>query len=249
MVQKAVKDGTGRRHVTEQLAPVLDRTVAGDNGGAVFVAAHDHLQQIFAGVFGEFLEPHIINDQEIGFEIFAQDLFLLVEGLLFEEVTGQIKDGAVQDVEVVLDGFVADGLGQVGFTDTGRTNKEYISAFLNELSGGQLINFFGGDAGIKSPVKVLQGFEAIKVGGFGATLQKALFAHIDFILEDEFEELSVRESIGSSFLEANVESAVQPGKPELFADGFKVGMFHGVGVLGWVQSTPEPNVGRRANRG
>ena len=39
----------------KQLAPFFQRPVAGHDGGAVFVAAHDDFQQVFAGVFGQLL--------------------------------------------------------------------------------------------------------------------------------------------------------------------------------------------------
>ena len=71
-----------RGHVAQQLAPVLDGAVAGHDGGAVLVAAHDYFQEVFAGVFGQGFESHVVHDQEVGLEVAAQNAVLLVEGLM-----------------------------------------------------------------------------------------------------------------------------------------------------------------------
>ena len=39
-------DGGG---VTEELPPVVDRTIRGEHGGGPFVAAHDQLEQVLGG--------------------------------------------------------------------------------------------------------------------------------------------------------------------------------------------------------
>jgi len=80
-MQEAVDDGSGGGHVTEELAPFLEGSIAGHDGGAIFVAAHNDLQQVFAGVFGQLLESHVINDDEVWLQVFAERLVLLVEGI------------------------------------------------------------------------------------------------------------------------------------------------------------------------
>jgi hypothetical protein len=65
MVQEAVQDGSSRRHVGEQLAPIFQRPVAGHDRGTIFVTAHHHFQQILAGLFGQCLESHVVDDDQI----------------------------------------------------------------------------------------------------------------------------------------------------------------------------------------
>jgi hypothetical protein len=71
VMEKSVEDGAGGRHVAKELSPFLDGTVGGHQGGAVFVAAHDDLQEDFAALGWQDLESHIVNEQEIGLEIFS----------------------------------------------------------------------------------------------------------------------------------------------------------------------------------
>ena len=114
-MEEAIEDGAGGGHVAQEFAPVFERPVAGHDGGAVFVAAHDDFQQVFAGVFGQGLEAHVVDDDQVGLQVSAQGFVLLVEGFVFQEVAHQIEDGAVEDLEAWLDGFVAQGLGQMRF--------------------------------------------------------------------------------------------------------------------------------------
>jgi hypothetical protein len=48
----------------------------------------------------------------------------LFEGFVFHEVAHQVEDGAVEDFLALLDGFVAQGLGQVRFADAGRAEEK-----------------------------------------------------------------------------------------------------------------------------
>ncbi len=202
VMEKAVEDGAGGGHIGQELAPVFNGTVTGHDGGAVFVAAHDDFQEVFAGVLGQGLEAHVIDDEQVWFEITAQYPILLVEGFVFEEVPHQVEDGTVEDLEVELDGFVADGLSQVGFADSGRADEEDVNGLADVLAGGPVLDRFAGAGGIKAPVKVLQGFEVAEVGGFSAAQQEPFFANVQFILKDQFQELGVSESAGRSFLES-----------------------------------------------
>ena len=91
---------------------------------------------------GQLLQPHVVNDDQVGLQVSAQGLVLLVEGFVLHEVAHQIEDGAVEHQEVLADGFVADGLGQMGFADAGRAEEQHILGFADELAGGQIENLF-----------------------------------------------------------------------------------------------------------
>ena len=60
------------------------------------------------------------------------------------------------------------------------------------------------DGGIEAPAEVLQRFKAVKVRGLGAAAQQAFLAHVQFVLQDEFEELAMTEPIGG-FLQSHFQ--------------------------------------------
>ncbi len=76
VMEQAVEDGAGGRHIAEQLAPFFDGSVGGHHGGTVFVAAHDDLQEDFAAFWRKDFEPHVINDQQIGLKVFIEQTSL-----------------------------------------------------------------------------------------------------------------------------------------------------------------------------
>jgi len=136
-MQEPVEDGSSSGHVAQQLAPFLQWAVAGHDGGAVFVTAHDDLQQILPGVFGQRFQPHVINNDQIRLQISAKRFVLLVERLILHEIPNQIEDGTVKHQEVLADGLIADGLGQMCFADARRTQEQNILGFADELAGGR----------------------------------------------------------------------------------------------------------------
>ncbi len=212
VVQEAVQDGPGGGHVAQEFAPFLQRSVAGHDGGKVFVTTHDDFQQVFAGVFGQGLEPQVIDQEEIRAQVFAQVFVLLVEGFIFHEVPDQIEDGAVEHFETGFNNLVANGLGQRGFADARRADQQNVLALTDEVAGGQLEDFFFADGGVETPVEVFQRFETVEVGGFGAAAQAAFLAHVQFVLEDQFKELAVGQAIGAGFLQANGQALGQAGQ-------------------------------------
>src|SRR5258708_6648443 len=61
LLQKAIENSGGRRHVTEQQSPLLDRPVGGHKRGAILVAAHHQLQEYLGTLGWEMLHAKIIN--------------------------------------------------------------------------------------------------------------------------------------------------------------------------------------------
>ena len=61
-----------------------DRSVAFPPRRAVFVTAHDDFQKNFAAFGRKDFEPHVVNDEQIGLEIFVEQTSLGGQGLLGE---------------------------------------------------------------------------------------------------------------------------------------------------------------------
>jgi predicted ATPase with chaperone activity len=63
--EEAVQDRRRRGHVAEEDAPILRRTIRGDERRRRFVAPDEDFQQILGGRGPEFLHPKIFEDQEV----------------------------------------------------------------------------------------------------------------------------------------------------------------------------------------
>ena len=107
----------------------------------------------------------------------------------------------------------------MGFADARRADEQKVGGLTNELAGRQVIDLFARDGGIEVPVKVLQGPEVAEVGGLGPPSQEPFFAGVEFVLDDQFQELGVAESVGGGFLQTQAQGASQAGEPELPQDG------------------------------
>jgi hypothetical protein len=94
-----------------------------------------------------------------------QGSVLLVEGFVFYEIAHQIEDATVKHLQVHFDGFIADGLSKVGFSDARRPKKKHILGLADEVASGQIEDVFSVDGRIKTPVEVLQRFQAAKISG------------------------------------------------------------------------------------
>ena len=213
VMQEAVEDGSGGGHVLKQFAPVLERTVARHDGRARLVAAHDDFEQILAGVLRQGAQAHVVDDEQVALEVGLQDPVPLLEGVLGEEVAHQIEDGAVADGEALLDGLVADGLGQVGLAGAGRPDEEHVVFGADKVAGRQLVDRLAGDRGIEAPIKLVQGLERAEVRGLDPALDLALGADVDLVLQGKSQKLLVRKPVGERLLEAHRQGLAQAGEP------------------------------------
>jgi hypothetical protein len=138
------------------------------------VASQDDLQEVFSRAFRQGFESHVVDDDEIGLEVFAQHLVLLIEGFVAQDVAHEVEDGAVEDVAALFDGLVAQGLGEVGFADSGRADEEDVVGVAQVIACGQFEDLAAVDRGVKLPIEVFEAFEGAEVGGFGAPAEMAL---------------------------------------------------------------------------
>src|SRR5512132_497142 len=131
----------GQRHgwVGEDLAPLTERLVCGDEDGAAFVARADELEQ-YAGLgliladVGEVVENQEVEavepvDGGLEGEFAAGDLELL------DEVGGPGE----QDPRSVVNQGEADGCGEMAFSAAGRAEQEQVGALGQPaVAGGSL---------------------------------------------------------------------------------------------------------------
>ena len=141
------------------------------------------------------LDAHVVDDQQIRHQILGQHLVLTGECLVVQEVPHHVEDRAIPDREAHLDGLVADGLDQMALAGPRRTQEQHIAVFADEPAGGQIIDLFLLDRGIELPVEVLQGLEVPEGRDLDASLDLTLLSDQQFILEDQFQELGMRQMV------------------------------------------------------
>lgn len=82
VVEEAAEDGGGRGYIAEEFAPFFDGAVGGHQRRTGFVAAHDDLEEVFAGARRELFDAHVVEDEEVGLEVASAG------GVLSEKLDG-----------------------------------------------------------------------------------------------------------------------------------------------------------------
>jgi hypothetical protein len=65
VVQEAVEDRPSGGVVAQDLAPVFDRAIGGEHGGADFVAASEDFQDVLGGRAWQAAHAQVLDDQQV----------------------------------------------------------------------------------------------------------------------------------------------------------------------------------------
>jgi len=63
VMEKPIEQCGDGRGVAEQLAPIIDRSIRGQQRRGAFIASHDQLEQVFGGGVGELAHAEVVDDE------------------------------------------------------------------------------------------------------------------------------------------------------------------------------------------
>lgn len=136
VVDQAVDERAGHDVVAEDLAPVLEALVGGEDGGGVLVAPAHELEEEDAAGAGDReiadLVDHEEPREEEGLEPLAEASCAL--GLL--EGGDEVGEGAVVDAAAALGGGDGEANGHVGLSHPGTAQEDDVLPALVELEAG-----------------------------------------------------------------------------------------------------------------
>jgi hypothetical protein len=66
VVNEAVEDGVGEGRIADDLAPLLDRNLAGDDRRSTLMAVFEDFEEIALFGLGERRQAPVVQDQELG---------------------------------------------------------------------------------------------------------------------------------------------------------------------------------------
>ena len=95
VMERAIEDGAGGRHIAQKFAPLFDGPVGGRHGGSVFISAHNDFQKDFTAFSRKDFQPHVVDDQKIRLDVFLEQTTFSGLGLFVKQLTHEIKDGTV----------------------------------------------------------------------------------------------------------------------------------------------------------
>jgi hypothetical protein len=174
-MQQAIKHGADRGDIAEQLAPVLNGTVGSEQSAETFVAAHDDFQEILGGGVRQLAHAEVVDDEQWHSGDRFHVLFACAVGDGLGQFIEQDVGFAVQHFVALLNGCLPDGLGQVAFPGSSRTQKQRVLALVDEGAGGEIENQAAIHFRIEGEVEVIECPVGIaKAGLLAAALQQPI---------------------------------------------------------------------------
>jgi hypothetical protein len=106
----------------DDLVPVLDRDLAGDDGRSALVAIIDDFEQIAALLAGERSEAPVVEDEQIDPRQHLEEPGIASVAAGERQSFEQPWQPMVEDATIVATGLVAERAGDPTFADAGRTS-------------------------------------------------------------------------------------------------------------------------------
>ena len=213
-MNEAIEDGVGQGWVADGLVPVLDRQLAGDDGGGAAVAVFEDFQQVTALGGGEDGEAPVVDDQHLPAGDGFEDAFMAApvsrtgatgksEG--FEPARGAL----IEDGPPVPASLVAEGAGDPAFAKTGGAGDQQVLLARNPAA----IRKMGHDTAVKAAWRAqVQIFDA------GILAQGGEFKAGRQLLIVSFCRLAVDQQAGAIFKRKIIEG----GRPALLVKRARV---------------------------
>src|SRR5205823_12905203 len=192
VVDEPVDQGGGDDGVAEDLGPLLEAAVRGDDERAAFVAARDERKQQVGGLAFEWEVADLVDDQQVVALEPAQLLLELVAVLRLLEPGDPFLRGREGDAVAALAGFEAERDREVALAGAGWAEEADVAALLDpgELREVEQERLLG--ARLRGPVEVFERLDRREAGRAHAHAGAGGVAGEDLGLEQRLEEALVR---------------------------------------------------------
>lgn len=135
MMDEPIEDGRSDRIIIEDLAPILERAVGGEDHGALFVPVGHDLEEKVGAILVERQEAQLIDDEEFRRTETVDGARKRVIGLGGGEGVDEVGGGDPEGFDLVLAGGVGEGQSDVGLADAGGAHKDEIGIGVDEIEG------------------------------------------------------------------------------------------------------------------
>ena len=212
-MDESVGDGGGGGGVVEELSPVLEGEVGGDDGrGALIALVEDLVEQIgAAGVEGQVSQ--LVDEQEVvggpSREAPGEGVACLGGDELVDEIGGEGETHAV----AAQAGELAESVGEVGFPDAGGSEKDDVGALAYEVERGRARDQIAIDAVGVIEVIGVEGGERKQAGALEGGAGARFELHAELIAHEPIEQGGGRIVSRDGLLEGGIEldsSVIEP---------------------------------------
>src|SRR5580704_5286691 len=154
-MDEAIEDGVGERRAADDLMPLLDRKLAGDDGRSALVTILEDFEEIALLRFGEDRQTPIVEDQELdarqGLEEATVTAIATGERKRLEQTWSTVVENAFS----VPARLMTERAGNPALADAGRPGDQKPLGALDPIAGDELLEQSAVDAARRSHVDVL----------------------------------------------------------------------------------------------
>ena len=176
VVDDAVEDGVGDGGVADDVVPVFDRQLAGNEDRSGVVAILDDLEEIAPLVGIQGFRPPVVDDEKSCSGDRSEDAGISSIATRQSERCEQSWRPMIDDGEIVPAGFVAERAGQVALADAARTGDQKIAPIADLIIGRQLLKEAAIESAGGSIVDVLDAGCLSQLGGPKAAFEAFLLS-------------------------------------------------------------------------
>ena len=209
MMEKPVEDRRGDDRVAEELLPIAEAFVRGQDRRAFLVPVGDELEKEIRLAAVDRQVAGLVDDDETGAVIG------LALALGFLELADQRLHGCEVDPDAVAAGLDRQGGGQMGLADTWRAQEDDVFAVGDEPASRELFDPLPVDRGLEGEVEVLQRLHERELGHGRAHGDVFLLLRGHFPSQKLVQEVGVGKIGLGRFLQAALELVVDSGESKM----------------------------------
>jgi hypothetical protein len=235
VVEEAVEHGGDGSCVAEELAPVIDRAVGGEKGAGPFVPAHHEFEEILCRRRRELAHAEVVHGQQRGG---GEGEHLLLAGASDGGVSKLLKKDmrlAVKDPVALLDGGSADGLCEVTFACSRRSQEKSVFVFDHEVASGEVVYQAPIHLLVKVEVEAVKGTVPFaKASGFETPLEQAIGADSELVGDETGNQIEMRELLGLRLAYPDLDSGGHSAEAELSESTVYFDEIHSGSLVRWL---------------
>src|SRR6266508_3843939 len=139
VVHEAVENGIGDGWVADDLVPVVDGKLAGDDGRGASVAIVHDLEQVAAPLGGHWSEPPVVEDEKLDAAEGLEQPFVASVAAAERQGIEQPRQALIEDGAVVAACLVAERTSDPALAHAGWADDEKIVVLIDPPAGGELV--------------------------------------------------------------------------------------------------------------
>ena len=156
VVKEAVEDGGRDGGVFEDLGPVGDSTVGGQDDAAVFVAAADDLEEVRGGFAGHREIAEFIDDQDLWSGPEPHGVRPASVHRSARGAGNEVGGGCVVDAVARVHRPVPERYREMCFANAGWTDQQTVGFLLDEAEGREVLDKPTIEGGLRGEVELLE---------------------------------------------------------------------------------------------